>query len=219
MLKHSYSSIKDFTGCARRFQQVRILRRFKSSSTDATMYGERVHKAFELYLLHDTPLPDDLQHHRPLLGVIKRMPGQLFCEMKLGIRADFTPCEFYADDVWFRGVPDVLVLNLDKKVARIVDFKTGKSARFADVSQLELMAAMVMIHHPAIEKVYGMLSFVVANAATTAEYTREGLPEMLSKWAGLAEDIGRAQAADVWNPTPSGLCRFCPVTPDVCEYR
>ena len=219
MLKHSYSSIKDFTGCARRFHQVRILRNFTSSSTDATLYGERVHKAFEVYLMGDTPLPEDLKRHEPMLVALKAAPGVLLCEIKLGIRADFTPCGFFADDVWFRGVPDVLLLNREKGVARIGDWKTGKSARFADTSQLELMAAMTMIHYPEVQTVHGMLCFVVANSVVKASYTREDLPTILSKWAGQADDVVQALAANVWNPTPSGLCRFCPVSPDACEHR
>jgi hypothetical protein len=78
---------------------------------------------------------------------------------------------------------------------------------------------MTMIHYPEVQTVHGMLCFVVANSVVKASYTREDLPTILSKWAGQADDVVQALAANVWNPTPSGLCRFCPVSPDACEHR
>lgn len=219
MLKHSYSAIKDFQGCGRRYHQVRILRRFKSEATEATMYGERVHKAFELYLTDGTPLPADLLRHQPLLDKLAGKSREMYCERKLGVRADFTSCDFYDPDVWMRGIPDLLMLSRENGKAWIGDWKTGKSARFADTEQLELMAAMVMAHYPEINHVRGILAFVVAGTAVPAEYRREQLPEIWSKWAGRAEQILDAMRNDVWNASPSALCRFCPVSNEVCEHR
>jgi hypothetical protein len=218
-LKHSHSSIKDFQGCARRYQQVRILRKFKSEPTDATMYGERVHKAFELYIRDGVPLPPELSQFQKFVEPLATMSGEKLCEAKLGLRKDFTPCGFFDKDVWFRGIPDLLIISPKRTVARVADFKTGKTARYADSTQLELMAAMAMAHYPEIETVKGMLLFVVAGEAIKSEYTRKQLPEIFSKWAGYAGQIEQAVEADVWNPSPSGLCRFCPVPDSVCEYK
>lgn len=217
MLKHSFSSIKDFTGCARRYHQVRILRRFKSEPTEATLYGEHVHKAFELYLLNRTPLPEGLVKHQALLDGLLQKNRAIYCEQKLGVREDFSPCEFYADDVWIRGIPDVLMIGTSK--AWIADWKTSKSARFADTSQLELMAAITMAHYPQVQHVKGLLAFIVAGTTVSAEYTRDQLPMIWSKWVGQADLIREAMHNDVWNASPSGLCKFCPVSKDVCEHR
>jgi hypothetical protein len=219
MLRHSYSAIKDFQGCARRYQQVRILRRFKTEPTDAILYGERLHKAFEDYIMKDQDLPGDLREYTSMLDAVKAIPGQRFCEHRMGMRKDFSPCGFDDPQVWFRGIPDVMVINDDKGIARIVDWKSGKSSRFADTAQLELMAAMLMAHFPTIERVKAMLMFVVAKDSVKAEYTRDQLADILSRWAGYAGAIERAIDADVWNATPSGLCKFCPVTSDLCEHR
>jgi RecB family exonuclease len=127
------------------------------------------------------------------------------------MRRDFSPCDFFAADVWFRGVPDYLALNHETGVARVGDWKTGKSSRYADPDQLELMAAMVMQHYPSIKKVKGALVFLVANDVVTASYTREQLPEILSKWGGKASMIETVMEKGVVNARPSGLCKFCPV--------
>ena len=215
-LSHSYSAIKDFQGCARRYQQVRILKKFRSQQTEATLYGTVVHKAFEDYVAHGTPLPENFAHYQRFVEPLTKVAGDIHCELKLGIRKDFTPCEFFADDVWMRGIPDYLAVNTGKGVARVGDYKTGKSSRFADTSQLELMAAMVMAHFPEVNRVKGALLFVVANSIIKADYTRDQLPDILSKWAGYAADI---EEATVWNARPSALCNFCPVTNEVCEHR
>lgn len=183
------------------------------------MYGERVHKAFELYLLNNEPLPEDLGRHKALLDGLLAKERSVYCERKLGVRRDFSACEFFDADVWMRGIPDVLMLNASKSKAWIVDWKTGKSARFADTSQLELMAAMVMAHYPEVQVVKGLLAFIVANTTVTAQYTRDQLPDIWSKWAGQAELILDSIRNDVWNASPSGLCKFCPVSKDACEHR
>lgn len=216
-LAFSYSAIKDFQNCPRKYHATRILKAYKQSDTPATLYGTAVHKAFELFIEEGTPLPESFSHYQRFVEPLTKIKGEIKCELKLGITADFKPCEFFAKNVWFRGLPDFLALNHEKRLARVVDFKTGKSSKYADISQLELMAAMIMIHYPEIDTVKGLLLFVVADDAIKAEFTRDQLPTILSKWAGDAAQIEAAVENDVWNPKSSGLCKFCPVTS--CEYH
>jgi len=215
-LTHSYSGIKNFQQCARQYHEVRILRKYKSAPTEATMYGERVHKAFELHIRDGEPLPEAFAHYSKFVEPVRQFDGEIVVEQKMGLRRDFSPCGFFDSDVWFRGVPDYLCINRETGVARVGDWKTGKSARFADTAQLELMAALVMRHYPEVEKVKGALLFVVAKDVIQATYTREQLPDILSKWAGYANQI---EESTVWNPRPSGLCKFCPLPVGACEYR
>jgi hypothetical protein len=216
-LAHSYSSIKDFEGCPRRYHEVRILKKFKSKDTEATLYGTAVHAAFEHYVRDKTPLPETFKQFKPFVEPLANSNGEIQCEAKMAIRADFTPCEFFDADVWFRGIPDYLALNHEKKLARVVDYKTGKSSRYADTAQLELMAAMIMLHYPDIDTVKGVLLFVVISDVIKAEFTRAELPTILSKWAGRAGAIEKTVDVGVWNPRSSALCKFCPVTS--CEYH
>ncbi len=216
-LAHSYSAIKDFEGCPRRYHEVRILKKFKQKDTEATLYGTAVHKAFEDYIRDNTPLPESFANYKPFVEPLAAIEGDIRCEEKLGIRADFTPCGFFDKDVWFRGIPDYLAISKSGKVARVADYKTGKSSRYADTAQLELMAAMVMSHHPSVDTVRGALLFVVVGDVIKAEYTRSQLPEILSKWAGRASAIEAAVDHGVWNPRSSALCKFCPVS--TCDHH
>lgn len=216
-LAHSYSSIKQFENCPRQYHAVRILKQFKQSDTEATLYGTAVHKAFEDYVMSGVELPEMFSQFKPYVEPLARMDGDILCEEKMAITADFKPCGFFDKDVWFRGIPDFLRINPKGTTARVVDYKTGKSSRYADTAQLELLAAMVMVHYPKVEKVKGALLFVIANDMIQAEFTRSQLSEILSKWVGRASIIEAAVENGVWNPRKGPLCRFCPVT--TCDHH
>jgi len=216
-LAHSYSSIKQFENCPRQYHEVRILKKFKSSDTQATLYGTAVHKAFEDFIRDGTPLPENFENYRAFVEPLAGLQGTILCEQKMGIREDFSPCGFFDADVWFRGVPDYLHINPAGTIARVADYKTGKSSRYADPGQLELMAGMIMAHYPSVERVRGALLFVVAGDIIKAEYTRAQFPEIMSKWAGRASQISSALESGVWNPRRGPLCGFCPVT--TCDHH
>jgi len=217
MTTHSYSAIKDFEGCARRYYNVRVTKAYKSQDTEATLYGVAAHKAFEDYVKDRTPLPESFSQFEPYVKPITTLPGTVHCEIKLGMTSTFQACDFFSPDAWFRGIPDVLVLDEEKGIARVADYKTSKSSRYADTDQLELMAALVMAHFPAVHKVKGALLFVVARDVIRLDRTREDLPQILSKLAGRVIAIEEAHRSGVWNARPSALCNFCPVVS--CEHR
>lgn len=218
-LTHSYSGLKDYENCQRKYYVVRVLKRFKQDDTAATKYGKQAHEAFETYIRDGVDLDPRFEQFEKFLAPLRALTGEKLCEYEMGLTAQLTPCKFDASDVWLRGIADLIVLNRDKRVARVVDYKTGKSSRYADTAQLELMAAMVMIHFPEIDKVKAALIFVVADDIVKAEYERKDLNEILSRWVAKTESIERSIALGVWNARASGLCKFCPLPPGECEHR
>jgi hypothetical protein len=92
-------------------------------------------------------------------------------------------------------------------VAFVLDYKTGKSAKYADKGQLELMALAVFKHFPQVNHVKAGLLFVIANAFPKAEYTRAQEPEMWQKWLTDYAKMKMAYSTNVWNPRTSGLCK------------
>ena len=216
-LAHSYSAVKAFETCARQYHQVRILKKFKQGETEAMLYGTAVHAALEEFLMKGTPLPAQFSQFQPFADSVNKAKGIRLCEVKMGIRADFSPCGFYDKDVWFRGMPDVLFI--DGELARVGDWKTGKSSRYADPDQLELMAAMTMAHYPEVQRVKGALIFLVAKDTIKADYTRSQFAAIMSKWAGRASRIESALETGTWNPRKGPLCRYCPVDTNTCEFK
>ncbi len=211
-IKWSYSSIKLFEQCPRKYFHLRVLKDIQEPESEAMLYGTQFHKAAEDYIKDGTPIPSAFNFVKPVLDNLKSLPGEKLCEYQMGITADLQPCGFFDDNVWFRGIVDLLILDREKGEARVVDYKTGKSAKYADPDQLELMALCVFKHFPEIKKVRGGLLFVICNAFVKDKYDATTQEVRWSKWQQKYDRVKIAYDNDVWNPKPSGLCKkHCPV--------
>jgi hypothetical protein len=210
----SFSSLKKFKTCPRQYAEVKVFRNFvEPPFTEATLYGTSFHEAAETYVRDGTPLPEVFGYVKPHLDALRNIPGTKLCEHKMGLTKDLHPCAFDAPDVWCRGVVDLLIVNEDKGSARVVDYKTNRSAKYADTAQLELMALLVFKHFPSVRRVKGGLLFVVANHFKPAEYTVEREKVYWRQWMQDIQRLETAIRTNVWNPNPSGLCRrHCVVT-------
>lgn len=213
----SYSSLKDFKTCARKFYEIRVAKNYPRDESDATRYGTALHLAAEEYVRDDKALPPEFTFMQPVLDALKRKPGTKLCEHKMGVKEDGSACDFFADDVWARGVADLLIIDDDNKTAWVFDYKSGGD-KYADTDQLKLMALMVFAHFPEIEHVRGALLFVLKD--TMAKY-QTAFEESETNWWYFRNDVAKLQAAystGVWNPKSSGLCRrWCPVK--TCEFN
>jgi hypothetical protein len=190
-----------------------VLKQYPFVQTDAIIYGNEFHKACENYIGKNEPLPNKFLYVKEVLDNLNSRRGIKLCEKKLGVTANLEPCDFYSKDVWFRGIADLLIIDVVGNMAWVVDYKTGKSAKYADKGQLELMALSVFAHYPDIEKVNAGLVFVVANKLVKETYEIVDRANLWEKWTSNYATMEKAFEADVWNPRPSGLCRrHCPVT-------
>lgn len=208
----SYSSLKLFEQCPRKYYHLRVAKDFKEPVSEAMYYGTELHKAAEDYMRDGTELPGRFAYVKPALDSLQQFPGERLCEYKFGLTQKLEPCGFFAKDVWFRGVVDLAILNHDTGEARIVDYKTGKSAKYADKGQLELMALGLFKHFPKLKLIRAGLLFMVCNAFIKDRYDESMQPKLWEKWLQHYTRIEQAYANDVWNPKPSGLCRnYCSV--------
>ena len=210
----SYSSLKKFKTCPKQFYEVKVAKNFvEPESTEATRYGKSFHLAAEEYVRDGTPLPEYFMYAKPHLDTLRTIPGVKYCEYEMALTANLEPCAFTDPAAWCRGVADLLIINEEKGVARCVDYKTGKSAKYADPAQLELMALMVFKHFPKIRSVKGGLLFVVANEFRKASYEFESEHTYWRTWMNDVRRLETAYHTNIWNPNPSGLCRkHCVVT-------
>jgi CRISPR/Cas system-associated exonuclease Cas4 (RecB family) len=127
------------------------------------------------------------------------------------VTRDFQPCSFFAKNVWFRGVADLIIIDGD--LAWVIDYKTGKSAKYADKGQLELMSLAVFAHYPKVKRVRAGLLFVISNNLIKENYVESQRESLWDKWIAKYNVMSSAFESDTWNPKPSGLCkRHCPVT-------
>ena len=201
----SFSKIKAFEKCPKQFYHLKVAKDYKEPETEAMLYGTDFHEACELYICDGKDLPGRFEFVRPMLEAIKAKPGEKLCEYELGLTEDLEPCGFKDENVWFRGIADLIVLDGD--TAWVIDYKTGRNTRYADTGQLELMALAVFKHFPDVEKVRGGLLFAIAKKMIKGSYDREKEPELWAKWLGDFKRMEKAFELDVWNANPSGLCR------------
>ena len=206
----SYSKMKNFETCPKQYYHVTVLKEHPFQPTAATQYGNEFHKAAELFIKNGDPIPGKFVQYTKVLEALRDRPGEKHCELKLGLTEKLDPCGFFAKDVWFRGVIDLLII--EDNVAYVVDYKTGKSARYADPDQLELMALMVFEHYPEVEQVKAGLLFVIAEEFIKKDYDTSTRDDQWGRWYQRYAAMEKAHELDVFNPRPSGLCRaHCPV--------
>jgi hypothetical protein len=207
----SYSKLKAFETCPKQFYHVHVLKEVPFEQTEAIRYGSEFHKAAEDYVGEDTPLPKKFSFAEGALNSLRQRRGKKLTEKKMGLTKNLEPCGFYGDNVWFRGIADLIIVDVLGDMAWVIDYKTGKSSRYADKGQLELMALTVFAHYP-VSKIHAGLLFVIANDLVKDKYTTFDKEELWKKWLSKHGMMEKAFEANVWNPKPSGLCkRHCPI--------
>lgn len=206
----SFSRIKAFDTCPKQFYHTYILKEFPYEETAAMRYGTEFHKAAEEFIRDGKPVPERFAYAAPALQALADKPGYKHCEMKFGLTRDLKLCDFFDKRVWFRGVVDLAIV--DGEECTIVDYKTGKSSRYAEKGQLELMALAIFKWFPKVKKIRAGLVFVVPGEMVKETYTIERESEMWAKWFAEYAKMEKAAETGVWNPKPSGLCRqYCKV--------
>lgn len=213
----SFSSLKTFQQCPRKYYHTKILKDVREPDTTATLYGKTAHTVAEEYIRDGVPVPPQFEYMKAMLDQLNAIPGEKLCEVMLGLTKDLEPCEFHADDVWWHGIADLVVLDEENGIAHSVDYKTSKSARYADVKQLDLVAAAIFAKYPKIKTIKSALLFVVSKEFVKAKHHVEMKEKYLEK---PALDVARIEAArenGVWNPISGPLCRFCSIK--TCEHN
>jgi len=208
----SFSKIKAFQQCPKQFYHEKVIKQYPFKMTEAIRYGDQFHKAAEKYIRDGEELPKRFLYAKDSLDALKRKRGDKLCEYRMGLTEDLEPCGFYEDNVWWRGIADLIILNQDQGLAYVVDYKTGKSSRYADKGQLELMAMATFKHFPNVGTVRAGLLFVVCEDLIRSTYEQYEADTLWDKWMDNFQTMETAYKVDVWNPKPSGLCRqWCQV--------
>jgi hypothetical protein len=206
----SYSSITLFHQCPKKYHHLRVVKDYVEPKTEQLLYGEELHKAAELYIKDGTPIPEQFLYIKSQLDTLNAIDGQKLCEYKMGLTASGKPCGFLDKDVWWRGIADLVIIK--DKTAYIIDYKTGRNAKYADTKQLDFLAMATFAHFPEVERVKGALMFVVSKDFIKKDYGRGDFLGLLRDALYLYVPLESAYEQDVWNPKPNFTCRnYCAV--------
>lgn len=205
----SYSQLKNGETCPKRYYHYNVAKDVQEPETEQLREGNALHKAFELRIAKGQALPAVYASFEPLLNRIATAEGKVFAEQKLALTSEFKPTTFFGRGAWFRGVSDATVVNGHQ--GSVFDWKTGKPSE--DLTQLQLLAATVFAHHPAVQRVKAALVFVNHDHVEPATFTRESLTEIWAEILPRVKWLEKMRATNDYPPKPSGLCRkYCAVS-------
>ena len=213
-LAHSFSSLKQFDNCPKRYFHQRIEKSVEDKGGEAALYGEIVHKALEDRVRDKKPLPPALAKHEEVCATLESIPGaEVYAEQELVLTKDFTPTGWKDEDAWLRSKLDVIVIK--GKTALIGDYKTGK--RRPDPFQLDLFALQAFCHYPDVTHVQASFWWLAVDATDTFKYQRKELDRLKQNMIYKTDRVQAALDNDNWPARPSGLCPYCPCK-DFCEF-
>lgn len=209
MVAWSYSSLKTFQQCPKKYYHTRVAKDFKDEDSTATIYGKEVHKVAEDFIRDGTPIPEKYAYITPVLESLNNIPGTKYCEIQLGLTEDLQPCGFFDENVWWRGIADLLVINGEE--AYSVDYKTSKNSKYADTKQLDILATAIFAHYPQVKRIKSALIFVVCNDFVRKHHVIADTDKYLAPFKFDLERLDNALVTGVWNANSSALCSYCPV--------
>jgi len=212
----SFSRLKSFEQCPKQFYHMKIAKDYTEGETEAMRYGTEAHLVAEEFIRDGKPVPVKFAYMKDVLEALNRRRGNKITEIKMGLTQELEPCAFRSKDVWWRGIADLVIT--DGSTAWIVDYKTGKSAKYADKGQLELMALATFKFFPDIKSINAALIFTKAKKFIKHKYTDDMIDSLWDKWLSKFKRMEVAYETDTWNAHPSGLCkRHCAVLE--CVYN
>lgn len=213
----SYSSLDAFETCAWRYYLTKVSKTVKEPQTEATLWGNQVHKALENRITLNVKLPESMAQWEPIAAnvVAQSKGGLLQAEQKMALTRDYQPTTWFGGNVYVRGITDFTIEKGNKVF--IGDWKTGKPTPAS--AQLKLTAAMTFAHKPHINQVINSFVWLKTGGATTQVFTRDHVPEIWQEFEPRVRRLEHAIAENKFPKKPSGLCKkWCPVGKNNCEF-
>lgn len=207
----SYSKLKNYDVCPKRHYEVDVLKNYSDNDGAGQAKlaeGNDAHDCLAKACRDALPLPERFKHYQIWVDRVRAGPGQLLVEQKYAITRDFRPTTYFARDVWYRGIGDVV--RIDGPVALVLDWKTGKILE--DSVQLMLMAQCLFSHYPQLKRVRSEFVWLKDECTSPEVFDRQ---EVANAWIDLLPRVATLEQASktmTFPPKPGGLCKkYCPV--------
>jgi CRISPR/Cas system-associated exonuclease Cas4 (RecB family) len=208
-LAWSWSRIKEYGQCPRKFNAKYVAKSVKEKPSDAMQWGNEVHKSLELRIRSGTPLPTGMGSLEKYARVVDNAKGKVWTESKLAVNDDLDARQYFDKDVSCRAVSDVLIVGA--KSLGVIDWKTGKKIGDEDHLQLELTMVLALCKFPHAESAVGALVYTALDDRVEVVVTRDELPAIWASFQPQVKRMRKAAEDDNWPENPSGLCGWCPV--------
>lgn len=214
MPARSYTNLKMFAQCPAKYKAMVVDKSVPFTTTSAQQQGIDVHAALETAVSTKSKLPDEFAEYQPIVDVLCKQEGDISCERKLAIASDLSPIRYYDDNVWYRGILDVLVVN--GTTARLYDYKHG-NADYQDDDQLRENAILIFCNYPKVDIIIASFIYLEAGKVTKLVIRREDLHVLVVRLSKKEVPVLRAEKLNAFPMQKSHLCNYCQVT--TCRYH
>ena len=223
----SYSKLKNYETCARRYSEVELKKSVQEAKSDELARGDALHEAMKSRVGSDKTLPPEFIYMESWAKKLTKelSPFQIIqCELKLAVDKQGRPVGFFDRDVWLRGRIDYLriipVMGSDGRathdIGHLVDYKTGKPKE--DWTQLMLQAHLVFCHYHNLQEMRTEFLWTEYSDTMHENFKRFDMDQAISGITPRVIKLEQAHKTGVFEPNPCGLCRdYCPVVS--CEYH
>ena len=171
-------------------------------------WGDQVHAAMEHRIKSGATLPDSMQAAEPLCATFHQMSKAVAVrvELQLAMTWDGQPCDYYADDVGFRGKLDCVTRT--DTAAWMVDWKTGNVRE--DPFELECGSLLLKVNRPQLEDIKGEY-FWLKTGSAGLRYTLNDHARYYEKLVNLRREAETYLSSGEWPKKKSPLCGWCGV--------
>jgi hypothetical protein len=208
-----------FSECPAKFHAYKVLKLVPFTSTPATEFGVRAHKALENYIKARTPLPAEFLPYSWVCDLLDLIPdAKAEHEFSFSRDGQRVGAKDWKNKGWM-GLADVL--DITGTHALCVDFKSGGS-KYPDIEQLELMFCFTCLDFPEVQSFAGLLLFlqdgVTYPTDGSANWTRAAdFDRLWAKWQGKAAMVDEHIRLGAWPARPNNLCNWCQHT--TCQHH
>lgn len=200
---HSFSAMELFELCGLKFKHEKIIKDIPFEETEQVKWGNDIHKMLERVVKEGVPLEQRYEMFQYVVDSITKMKGEKRAELKLGLNRDFQACDFFASDVYIRGVADIVIDCGTKLFAG--DYKSGKKK--SGSKQLALMALMLFARFPKAQEIYTAFIWLQGKSISSEIYRRDQIPELWDLFLETIKNIEWAIANDTFHAQENFLCR------------
>lgn len=211
----SFSSLELFEQCPEKWNRKYHTRDYKEPPMEHRVHGQTIHKILEDRLKRYTPMPPHMAKFEPMMAMLNNFGAEnMLIEHKIGLNIRLQPTDFWAKDVWARGVVDLGLIR--ENLGIVADYKSGK--RRVKFDQTEIFSHMLFAHLPKVDTLKNV--FIWTRFGDGGEkspeklydskiVTRDQSPIFWQKTLPRIERMRYAFDHNDYFEKPSPLCGWC----------
>ena len=211
-----FSKLDSYRACPAKFKYQYVDKIPVKMSSPAMERGAKLHEAIEAYLNGWlTTLPTELADWKEALDDLKATNFK--GEQALGFDKDWNMLsDWFHPKTWLRVKMDAYHFVGTEELV-VIDFKSG-TYRVPSTDQVELYAVAGHALAPVVKTVKAQFWFLDTQDVYSKDYTAEELVKLRKKYETESNVL---YTDEIWQPTPSLECRWCPFSKTkngLCKY-